>query len=67
MFNLHAVHTALMSILEVHKRKRSLQDSPVDLTLMKQARKCLVALQEELDGVVETSSEITAIMTQDPG
>ncbi|KAJ7858031.1 hypothetical protein B0H14DRAFT_3636775 [Mycena olivaceomarginata] len=47
-----------------HKRKRSLQDSLVDLTLMKQARKCLVALQEELDGVVETTSEITAIMTQ---
>ncbi|KAJ7318293.1 hypothetical protein DFH08DRAFT_892323 [Mycena albidolilacea] len=47
-----------------HKRKRSLQDSPVDLTLMQQARKCLVALQEELDGVVETTSEITAIMTQ---
>ncbi|KAJ7710164.1 hypothetical protein B0H14DRAFT_2242266, partial [Mycena olivaceomarginata] len=47
-----------------HKRKHSLQDSPVDLTLMKQARKCLVALQEELDGVVETTSEITAIMTQ---
>jgi predicted component of type VI protein secretion system len=36
----------------------------MDLTLMQQARKCLVALQEELDGVVETTSEITAIMTQ---
>ncbi|KAJ7470162.1 hypothetical protein B0H11DRAFT_1812624 [Mycena galericulata] len=47
-----------------HKRKRSLQDSPVDLTLMQKARKCLVALQEELDGVVETTNEITAIMTQ---
>jgi hypothetical protein len=34
---------------------------------MKQARKCLVALQEELDGVVETTSEITAIMTQVDG
>ncbi|KAJ7728184.1 hypothetical protein B0H14DRAFT_2480155 [Mycena olivaceomarginata] len=47
-----------------HKRKRSLQDSPVALTLMRQARKCLVALQAELDGVVETTSEITAIMTR---
>ncbi|KAJ7749182.1 hypothetical protein B0H16DRAFT_1551903 [Mycena metata] len=46
-----------------HKRKRRLQDSPVDLTLMKKARTCLVALQEELDGVVETTSQITAIMT----
>ncbi|KAJ6611501.1 hypothetical protein B0H10DRAFT_363709 [Mycena sp. CBHHK59/15] len=47
-----------------HKRKRSLQDSPVDLTIMQKARTCLVSLQQELEGIVETSDEITAIMTQ---
>ncbi|KAJ7694690.1 hypothetical protein B0H16DRAFT_1706775 [Mycena metata] len=48
------------------KRKRSLQDSRVDptLTRLQKARTCLVALQEQLDGVVETASEITAIGTR---
>ncbi|KAF8171228.1 hypothetical protein K438DRAFT_1613143 [Mycena galopus ATCC 62051] len=47
-----------------HKRKRSLQDSPVDLARIQQARKCLVALQEELDSVVETTTAITVLSTQ---
>ncbi|KAK7050481.1 hypothetical protein R3P38DRAFT_3173891 [Favolaschia claudopus] len=49
---------------QVYKRKRSLQDTPVNLSLMQQARECLVALQEELHGVEETAEEITVIMTQ---
>ncbi|KAJ7715910.1 hypothetical protein DFH07DRAFT_862573 [Mycena maculata] len=47
-----------------HKRKRSLQDSPVDLTVMQKARSCLLSLQEELEGIEETAGEISAIMAQ---
>ncbi|KAJ7506985.1 hypothetical protein B0H11DRAFT_1969712 [Mycena galericulata] len=46
------------------KRKRSLEDSPVDLTVMKKARSCLLSLQQELEGIEETAGEITAIMEQ---
>jgi len=45
-----------------HKRKRSLQDSPVDLTTMQVARKRLLALQEELSGIQETELEMEEIM-----
>ena len=45
-----------------HKRKRSLQDSPVDLTTMQVARKRLIALQEELSGIQETELEMEEIM-----
>ena len=46
-----------------HKRKRSLQDSPVNLTTMQVARKQLLALQEELSGIQEIElSEMEEIM-----
>ncbi|KAG9309681.1 hypothetical protein JVU11DRAFT_10353 [Chiua virens] len=44
-----------------HKRKRSLQDSPVDLSKMRMALNCLESLKEELDGIEETRAEITEI------
>ena len=46
-----------------HKRKRSLQDSPVDLTKMKMAMQRVQALREELAGIEETESEMEALMT----
>ncbi|KAJ7198006.1 hypothetical protein GGX14DRAFT_573849 [Mycena pura] len=44
------------------KRKRSLQGSPVYLTVMQKARSCFLSLQEELEGIEETAGEISAIM-----
>jgi hypothetical protein len=46
-----------------HKRKRSLQDSPVDLTKMKMAMQRVRALKEELAGIEETEGEVEALMT----
>ncbi|TFY76544.1 hypothetical protein EWM64_g7469 [Hericium alpestre] len=46
----------------VHKRKRSLQDSPVDLTKMRMAMNRLGALKEELEGIEETEGELKALM-----
>ena len=46
-----------------HKRKRSLQDSPVDLTKMKMAMQRVQALREELAGIEETEGEMEALMT----
>ncbi|KAF8461185.1 hypothetical protein DFH94DRAFT_640978 [Russula ochroleuca] len=44
-----------------HKRKRSLQDSPVDLLKMRMALSRLEALKEELDGIQETEEELKTI------
>ncbi|GLB44047.1 hypothetical protein LshimejAT787_1502310 [Lyophyllum shimeji] len=41
-----------------HKRKRSLQDSTVDLSKMRMALSRLEALKEELDGIEETEEEL---------
>ncbi|TFY77811.1 hypothetical protein EWM64_g6200 [Hericium alpestre] len=46
----------------VHKRKRILQDSPVDLTKMRMAMNRLGALEEELEGIEETEEELKALM-----
>jgi predicted component of type VI protein secretion system len=46
-----------------HKRKRSIHDTPVDLTKMQLARQRLLALQEELAGIEETSEEMEQIMS----
>lgn len=46
-----------------HKRKRSLQDSPVDLTKMKMAMQRVQALREELAGIEETEGEMEALVT----
>jgi hypothetical protein len=46
-----------------HKRKRSLQNSPVDLTKMKMAMQRVRALKEELAGIEETEGEVEALMT----
>ncbi|SJL03466.1 uncharacterized protein ARMOST_06822 [Armillaria ostoyae] len=46
-----------------HERKRSLQDSPVNLTKMQMARTHLRALEEELRGIEETEEEIQQIMS----
>ncbi|KAJ8455199.1 hypothetical protein ONZ51_g12578 [Trametes cubensis] len=45
-----------------HKRKRSIQDTPVDLTKMQLAKRHLVALQEELAGVQETEETMEEAM-----
>ena len=45
-----------------HKRKRSLQDSPVDLSKMRMALNRLEALKEELDGIEETEEELHTIL-----
>jgi predicted component of type VI protein secretion system len=51
-----------MSTQKGHKRKRSIQDTPVDLTKMQLARQRLSALQEELSGIEETETEMEEIM-----
>lgn len=43
-----------------HKRKRSIHDTPVDLTRMQLAWR---ALQEELSGIEETEAEMAEITT----
>jgi hypothetical protein len=48
--------------MPTHKRKRSLQDMPVDLTKMQLAKQRLQALQEELSGIEETTDEMGQIM-----
>ncbi|KAI6011276.1 hypothetical protein PISMIDRAFT_690142 [Pisolithus microcarpus 441] len=45
-----------------HKRKRSIRDTPADLTKMQLARQRLSALQEELRGIEETGVEMAEIM-----
>lgn len=45
-----------------HKRKRSIQDTPADLTKMQLARQRLSVLQEELSGIEETEKEMEEIM-----
>ena len=44
-----------------HKRKRSLQDSPVDLSKMRMALHRLESLKEELSGIEETEEELQTI------
>ena len=44
-----------------HKRKRSLQDSPVDLSKMRMALHRLEALRAELDDIEETKEELDGI------
>ncbi len=46
-----------------HERKRSLQDSPVNLTKMQMSRTHLRALEEELRGIEETEEEMQQIMS----
>jgi hypothetical protein len=45
-----------------HKRKRSIKDTPLDLSKMKIAMKHLVSLKELLDGIQETEAEMEARM-----
>ncbi|KAL0945712.1 hypothetical protein HGRIS_014860 [Hohenbuehelia grisea] len=47
---------------QTHKRKRSLQDSPVDVSKFQQALNRLQSLKEELDGITETEAEIEEVM-----
>ena len=44
-----------------HKRKRSLQDAPIDLSKMRVALNLLDALKEDLDGIQETEGELDSI------
>lgn len=53
---------AIMATQKGNKRKRSIQDTPVDLTKMQLARQRLSALQEELSGIEETETEMEEIM-----
>ena len=45
-----------------HKHKRSIEDTPLDLSKMKIAMKHLVSIKEELDGIQETEGEMEAVM-----
>ena len=45
-----------------HKRKRSLQDSTVDLGKMAAAKSRVEALKEELEGIDETAGTMLIIM-----
>jgi hypothetical protein len=45
-----------------HKRKRSIHDTPVDLSKMKMAISHLASLKEELDGIQETEVEMESVM-----
>jgi len=47
--------------MSTHKRKRSLQDSTIDLSKMRMALNRLDALKAELDGIEETEEEMLAI------
>jgi hypothetical protein len=44
-----------------HKPKRSLQDTPVDLSKIRVALNLLDALKAELDGIQETEEELDSI------
>jgi hypothetical protein len=44
-----------------HKRKRSLQDSTVDLLKMRMALNRLESLKEELNGIEETEEKLQTI------
>ena len=48
-----------------HKRKRSLQDSPIDVSKMRMALNRLDALKAELDGIQETEEELDGISKHD--
>ena len=54
-------YLAFMS-MKGHKRKRSINDTPIDLTKMQTARQRLLALQEESEGIEETELEMAKIM-----
>lgn len=45
-----------------HKRKRSLQDSTVDLSKIRMALNRLDALKAELDGIEETEEELATVL-----
>jgi hypothetical protein len=45
-----------------HKRKRSLQETPVDIGKMAAAKSRIQALKEELEGIEETSETMQVIM-----
>lgn len=47
---------------KTHKRKRSLQDTPVDLSKLRQASLRLRELKKELDDIEETEGVLAAIM-----
>ena len=44
-----------------HKRKRSLQDSPIDISKTKMTLNFLDALKAELDGIQETEEDLDGI------
>lgn len=44
-----------------HKRKRSLQDSTIDMSKVRMTLNRLDALKEELDGIEETEGEVENI------
>jgi hypothetical protein len=50
-----------MPVERIHKRKRSLQDSTVDLSKMRMALNCLESLKEELNGIEKTEEELQTI------
>jgi hypothetical protein len=60
MFNLYFVSFLSTSHMSerTHKRKRSLQDSIVDLSKIRMALTRLAALKDELDGIEETEDEL---------
>ena len=51
-----------MSESHIHKRKRNLQDSPVDISKMRILTTSLEALREELSGIDETEEEMEEVI-----
>lgn len=46
----------------VHKGKRSIQDTPIDVSRMRRLTSQLEALREELQGVDETEAEMAEVI-----
>ena len=51
-----------MSRTQTHKRSRSLQDSPVDISKMRKLTSSLEDLQDELHRIAETEEELAVVM-----
>lgn len=47
---------------KVHKRKRSIQDTPINLNRIRSAMHRVSVLKEELAGIEETEVEVEAMM-----
>lgn len=68
----HAAHSLVMpsqgpsstSAGSGHKRKRSLDDDPVDVGKLYRLKQHMALLREELEGIEETEGELDSVMKQ---